>query len=323
MSESRADAVVLLSGGLDSSTALAWAVRRKGWRAAAISFDYGQRHRVELEAARRVAEALGVVEHRVVSVDMRAIGGSALTDDAIPVPRRGPQPDTIPPTYVPARNIVFLSLAAGLAETLGCTRLVIGANVVDYSGYPDCRPEFLEAFAKALAAGTKASVEGGRWEIEAPLLQMAKEEIIALGLELGLDYGLTHSCYEPDEEGNPCGQCDSCFFRIRAFAKLGRTDPRLACFRAPELLHRDENGRVSINAELVKHAIRLGEDEALTRCFVCGGADFGVFVYGIPRKDELKELEARGVSYTLCGCLIMPRAGMLRYYCTSCGAGYL
>ncbi len=317
----KADAVVLLSGGVDSSTALAWAVRKQGWRAAAISFDYGQRHEIELKAAQRVAEAIGVVEHRTVEVNLRAIGGSALTDERIAVPRRGPIPKHIPPTYVPARNIVFLALAAGYAETLGCTRLVIGANIVDYSGYPDCRPEFLQAFAKALTAGTKVGAEGGHWRIEAPLLQMGKEEIIALGLELGLDYALTHSCYDPDEEGHPCGQCDSCFFRIRAFAKLGHTDPLLACFRAPELLQKGEDGHIKIRYHEVRRAIRLAPEETLARCFVCGSTAIGVFLGSTP-DETWKAVQRKGTPYTVYE-RVPPMIGKLRYYCTNCGACYL
>ena len=253
------DAVVLLSGGLDSATALAWAVRARGWKVAAISLDYGQRHRVELAAARRVAESLGVAEHRIVAVGLRAIGGSALTDEALAVPKDGPQPGTIPVTYVPARNIIFLALAASFAETLGCTRLVIGANIVDYSGYPDCRPAFLDAFCTALDRGTKRGAEGARWTIEAPLLRLAKEEIIALGLRLGLDYGLTHSCYDPDAQGRACGRCDACIFRARAFAALGRPDPVLAHFRNPQ-----------------KDTLRLPltEGKPPACCWACGGANW-------------------------------------------------
>lgn len=219
-----AAAVVLLSGGLDSSTALAWATRRQGWRCHTIAFDYGQRHRIELAAAVRVADALGSLSHRVIKVDLAAIGGSALTAD-IAVPKDALGEATIPITYVPARNLIFLSLAAALAETVGATRLVIGANVVDYSGYPDCRPEFLDAFARAATLGTKMGVEGGRLVVEAPLVRMTKPEIICLGLELGFDYSLTHSCYDPDAAGAACGRCDSCLIRQRAFADLGLADP--------------------------------------------------------------------------------------------------
>jgi 7-cyano-7-deazaguanine synthase len=217
-------AVVLLSGGLDSSTALAWAVREQGWQCHTLAFDYGQRHRVELDAAARVARSMGVSDHRVIRVDLNVIGGSALTAD-IDVPKDSHDDGSIPITYVPARNLVFLSLAAGFAETVQADRLVIGANVVDYSGYPDCRPEFLEAFARAATLGTKAGSEGQALKIEAPLLQLDKSEIIELGLRLGLDYGLTRSCYDPLPDGSPCGHCDSCHYRRQGFARLGKEDP--------------------------------------------------------------------------------------------------
>jgi len=217
-------AVVLLSGGLDSSTALAWAARRMGWECHSVAFDYGQRHRIELEASARVAEAMETASHRVIRVDLRSIGHSALTSD-IPVPKDEAGRDGIPVTYVPARNLIFLSLAAGLAETVEASRLVIGANVVDYSGYPDCRQEFLDAFARAATLGTRAGVEGRPLRIEAPLIRLSKSEIIALGLELGLDYGLTRSCYDPLPNGMPCGHCDSCHFRRQGFAELGVEDP--------------------------------------------------------------------------------------------------
>jgi len=217
-------AVALLSGGLDSSTALAWAIRRKGWRCHSVAFDYGQRHHIELEAAARVARALGVVRHHVIAVDLAAIGGSALTDD-LAVPRDGESEEPIPVTYVPARNLIFLSLATALAETLAADRLIIGANIVDYSGYPDCRPEFLEAFARAAELGTKRGVEGHPLAIEAPLIRLAKADIIRLGLELELDYALTHSCYDPTPDGMPCGHCDSCRFRRQGFAEVGVADP--------------------------------------------------------------------------------------------------
>ncbi len=217
-------AVVLLSGGLDSSTALAWARREKGYQCHSVAFDYGQRHRIELEAAARVAQALDVIDHRVIRVDLAAIGGSALTDD-IAVPKDQPDDGHIPVTYVPARNLIFLSLAAGLAEVTGASRLVIGANVIDYSGYPDCRPEFLHAFAEAARIGTRRGAEGHALHIDAPLIRLKKSEIITLGLRLGLDYGLTHSCYDPDEQGRPCGHCDACRFRLQGFAELGISDP--------------------------------------------------------------------------------------------------
>jgi 7-cyano-7-deazaguanine synthase len=229
MSRRMSTAVVLLSGGLDSSTALAWAVRRQGWHCHTVAFDYGQRHRIELTAAARVAASLGAVSHRVIRVDLAAIGGSALTDD-IAVPKDQAPPDQadsgrIPVTYVPARNLIFLSLAAAVAETVAARHLVIGANIVDYSGYPDCRPEFLEAFARAANLGTRAGTSGQPLEIAAPLITLKKSEIIALGRELGVDYGLTRSCYDPGPDGSPCGHCDSCRFRRQGFADLQLTDP--------------------------------------------------------------------------------------------------
>lgn len=221
-------AVVLLSGGLDSATAAAWA-RHEGYRLSALSFDYGQRHRVELDAARDVAAALGITDHVVLPLDLAAFGGSALVDPAIPVPKD--RPDTalaqgIPSTYVPARNTVFLSLALAMAETRGAEAIVLGVNAVDYSGYPDCRPEFLAAFAEVARLGTKAGVEGQPIEIVAPLVTLSKAEIISLGLSLGLDYRLTKSCYDPDAGGRPCGHCDSCLIRAAGFRAAGATDPR-------------------------------------------------------------------------------------------------
>jgi len=217
-------AVVLLSGGLDSSTALAWAVREKGWQCHTVAFDYGQRHHIELNASARVASFMNITDHRVLRVDLAAIGGSALTGN-LDVPKNQEKNTAIPVTYVPARNLVFLSMAAALGECLGVSRLVIGANIVDYSGYPDCRPEFFEAFARAARLGTKAGIEGRPLMIEAPLIRMKKSEIIAMGLHLGMDYGLTHSCYDPGPDGAPCGHCDSCRFRRLGFAELGREDP--------------------------------------------------------------------------------------------------
>jgi 7-cyano-7-deazaguanine synthase len=217
-------AVVLLSGGLDSSTALAWAVRRQGWHCHTVAFDYGQRHRIELEAAARVSAALGAQSHRVIRVDLAAIGGSALTDD-IAVPKDQADSDEIPVTYVPARNLIFLSLATAVAETVAARHLVIGANIVDYSGYPDCRPEFLEAFARVANLGTRAGISGQPLAIAAPLITLKKSEIIALGRELGVDYGLTRSCYDPGPDGSPCGHCDSCRFRRQGFAELQLADP--------------------------------------------------------------------------------------------------
>ena len=216
--------VVLLSGGLDSATALAWASKEMGWICHTVAFDYGQRHSIEIEASANVARSLGITDHRIITVDLGAIGGSALTED-IDVPKDQHDNGSIPITYVPARNMIFLSLAAGLAEAVHANRIVIGANVVDYSGYPDCRPDFLDSFAKTATLGTKAGAEGRPFEIIAPLLQLDKSEIITLGLKLGLDYGLTRSCYDPLPDGMPCGHCDSCLFRQEGFAKLSRTDP--------------------------------------------------------------------------------------------------
>jgi 7-cyano-7-deazaguanine synthase len=220
-------AVVLLSGGLDSTTTLAVA-KAQGLAMYALSVDYGQRHRVELERAERVARALGAAEHRTVRLDLRAIGGSALTA-AIDVPKGRSADDMahgIPITYVPARNTILLGLALGYAETVGAFDLFIGANVLDYSGYPDCRPEFLEAFERLANLATKAAVEGiGRFRVHAPLLKMTKAEIIREGTRLGVDYSLTLSCYDPDAEGRACGTCDSCLLRKKGFEEVGVVDP--------------------------------------------------------------------------------------------------
>jgi 7-cyano-7-deazaguanine synthase len=220
-------AVALVSGGLDSATTLAVA-RSEGFAVHALSVDYGQRHRRERECARRVAAALGAVEHRVVTVDLRAVGGSALTADLdVPKDRSHEQIGTgIPVTYVPARNTVFLGLALGFAEVVGAFDLFIGANAIDYSGYPDCRPEFLEAFERLANLATKAAVEGrGQFCVHAPLLRLSKAEIIREGVRLGVDYGLTLSCYDPDGEGRACGRCDSCQLRRKGFAEAGLDDP--------------------------------------------------------------------------------------------------
>lgn len=207
-------AVVLLSGGIDSATTLAIALS-EGCECHVLSLDYGQRHRVELDAARRVAASLGVTDQLVIKVDMRGIGGSALTAD-IDVPEGHDGPGGIPVTYVPARNTIFLSIALGWAEALGAGDIFIGANAVDYSGYPDCRPEYLEAFEHMANLATKEAVEGRmRFSIKAPLLRMTKAEIIKLGRKLGLDYSLTLSCYDPSPGGEPCGRCDSCLIRER------------------------------------------------------------------------------------------------------------
>jgi 7-cyano-7-deazaguanine synthase len=218
-----ARAVVLLSGGLDSTTALAWA-RAQGYACSTLAVDYGQRHRVELEAARRVAAAQGVQDHREVRVDLRAIGGSALTAE-IAVPKSGVDTATIPVTYVPARNSMFLSLALGLAETLGAADLVAGMNAIDYSGYPDCRPEFVRAFESLANLATKAGVEGARFTVHTPLMKLDKAGIIRLGHSLGVDYALTHSCYDPSPAGLACGACDSCRLRARGFREAGLPDP--------------------------------------------------------------------------------------------------
>jgi 7-cyano-7-deazaguanine synthase len=220
--------VVLLSGGLDSATVLAIA-RDQGFECHAISFDYGQRHRVELDSARRVGEHHGVSSHRIVNIDLRAFGGSALTDD-IDVPKdrdESQMSSAIPVTYVPARNTVFLSYALALAEVLECTDVFIGVNAVDYSGYPDCRPEYIAAFERMANLATKAGVEGRKLTIHTPLIDLPKTEIIRRGLELGVDYGLTHSCYDPSDTGVPCARCDSCLLRKHAFEELGRIDPVL------------------------------------------------------------------------------------------------
>jgi 7-cyano-7-deazaguanine synthase len=220
-------AVVLLSGGLDSTTVLAIA-RHEGYRPYALSFRYGQRHDVELAAARRVAAAMGVADHVVAEIDLRAFGGSALTAD-IDVPRHERVEDLsdgIPVTYVPARNTIFLSFALAWAETLGASDIFIGVNALDYSGYPDCRPEYVSAYQAMANLATKAGVEGSqRLHIHTPLIDLTKAQIIRRGLELGVDYGLTHSCYDPSEDGRPCGTCDSCLLRQKGFAEVGIEDP--------------------------------------------------------------------------------------------------
>ncbi len=219
-------AVVLLSGGLDSATVLAIA-RDEGYACHCLSFDYGQRHSVELEASARVAAALGAASHRIARVDLRAFGGSALTADiAVPKDRDSAHlAEAIPVTYVPARNIIFLSFALGLAEVQGAQDIFIGANAVDYSGYPDCRPEFIEAFARMAAVGTKAGVEGRPFRIQTPIIALSKAEIIRRGHALGVDYSLTHSCYDPSPTGLACGGCDSCQLRRAGFAAAGIPDP--------------------------------------------------------------------------------------------------
>jgi len=220
-------AVLLLSGGLDSATTFVIA-KAQGYSVYALSIDYGQRHRVELERAEHIARALGAIEHRTVKIDLRCLGGSALTDEiAVPKGRTSDEMDHgIPVTYVPARNTLLLGLALGYAETIGAFEIFFGANVLDYSGYPDCRPEFLEAFERLANLATKAGVEGtGRFRVHAPLLKMTKAEIIREGTRLGVDYSMTLSCYDPDKQGRPCGQCDSCQLRKKGFAEAGLADP--------------------------------------------------------------------------------------------------
>jgi len=225
-----ADAVVLLSGGLDSYTAAAIA-RSEGFRLFALTIRYGQRHALELEAARAVAARLGVARHVELDVDLSAFGGSSLTSDA-PVPKdREIIPDEIPSTYVPARNTIFLSLALGWAEVLGAHDIVIGVNALDYSGYPDCRPEFVSAFERLASLATAEGVRGRAFRIHAPLQQMGKADIIRRGLQLGVDYGLTHSCYDPTPTGRPCGRCDSCLLRAAGFREAGVADPVLGVSR--------------------------------------------------------------------------------------------
>ena len=218
-------AVVLLSGGLDSYTAAAVA-QRDGFALSALSINYGQRHVRELEAARAVAAALGVERHLELALDLSQIGGSSLTSSAIDVPKdHAIDPNEIPNTYVPARNTIFLSMALGWAEVLGAADIVIGVNALDYSGYPDCRPEFIQAFERLARLATKAGVEGRPLTVHTPLISLSKADIIRLGLSLGLDYGLTHSCYDPPPSGLPCGHCDSCRLRAAGFAEARATDP--------------------------------------------------------------------------------------------------
>jgi 7-cyano-7-deazaguanine synthase len=219
-------AVVLLSGGLDSYTAAAIA-KADGFELYALTIAYGQRHAREVEAARAVARALGVARHLELPIDLRAIGGSSLTSDA-PVPRdRDLDAVDIPSTYVPARNTIFLSLALGWAEVVGAQDLVIGVNALDYSGYPDCRPDFIRAFERLARLATRAGVEGAAFRIQTPLIALTKAEIIQRGVTLGLDYGLTHSCYDPRADGAPCGRCDSCALRAKGFMQAGVADPLL------------------------------------------------------------------------------------------------
>jgi len=217
-------AVVLLSGGLDSATTLAICAS-DGFEPHALSFDYGQRHKFELNAAPRVAESLGAREHRLATIDLRIFGGSALTDDIAVPKNRGANANEIPITYVPARNTIFLSYALAWCEVLGAADIFIGANAIDYSGYPDCRPEFISAFEHLAGLATKAGVEGTRFQIHAPLLSMSKADIIRKGTELSVDFSLTHSCYDPTAKGLACGECDSCRLRLAGFREAGLTDP--------------------------------------------------------------------------------------------------
>lgn len=221
-------AVVLVSGGLDSATTLAIA-RKEGFACHALTFRYGQRHSREIEAARRVVQSLGAVEHRLIDIDLRALGGSALTDSRIDVPKDredlGDSTD-IPPTYVPARNTIFLSYALAWAEVLAAFDIFIGVNSTDYSGYPDCRAEFIAAFEAMANLATAAAVQGkGRYRVHTPIIEMTKGQIISTGTGLGVDYALTHSCYDPDSAGRSCGRCDSCRLRLKGFAEAGLTDP--------------------------------------------------------------------------------------------------
>jgi 7-cyano-7-deazaguanine synthase len=215
-------AVILLSGGLDSATVLAMA-RDEGYQCYTLGFDYGQRHSAELQAAQKVTAAQGAVEHKVVKLDLRAIGGSALTDDSIAVPEE--ETSGIPVTYVPARNTVFLSIALAWAEVLGAQDIFVGVNAVDYSGYPDCRPEYIAAFERMANLATRAGVEGARLSIRTPLMQMSKADIVRRGTQLGVDYSLTVSCYQALPDGAACGRCDSCRLRAAGFAEAGLADP--------------------------------------------------------------------------------------------------
>ena len=216
-------AVCLLSGGLDSSTCLAWA-KREGFTCYALSFDYGQRHRMELDAARRVADSMGVARLITIPIDLRPFGGSALTDRDIAVPKE--RTSGIPVTYVPVRNTIFLSLALAWAEVLGAANIVIGVNAIDYSGYPDCRPEFIHAYETMANLATRAGVEGHtKLKIHTPLIELSKAGIIKLAAELNVDLSLTHSCYDPEADGHACGQCDSCVLRLKGFQEAGLVDP--------------------------------------------------------------------------------------------------
>jgi len=220
--------VILLSGGIDSATSLAIALS-EGFKCYALTFRYGQRHQREIEAAKKIAQSLAVAEHRIIDIDLAAFGGSALTDPNIEVPKnRAELSDSaqIPPTYVPARNTIFLSYALAWAEVLSVFDIFIGVNTTDYSGYPDCRAEFIAAFEKTANLGTAAAIQDrGQYRINTPIIEMTKGDIILTGNKLGVDYSLTHSCYDPDEQGRSCGQCDSCRFRLKGFAEAGLKDP--------------------------------------------------------------------------------------------------
>jgi 7-cyano-7-deazaguanine synthase len=228
MTEKGKKAVVLLSGGLDSATTLAIA-RSEGFRCYALTFRYGQRHQREIEAAKKVADSLEVIEHRCINVDLAQFGGSALTDSSTRVPKNRAdlgRPGRIPPTYVPARNTVFLSYALAWAEVLGAFDIFIGVNAVDYSGYPDCRPEFISAFERTANLATAAAIKKkGKYKIHTPIINMTKREIILTGTKLGVDFSLTHSCYDPNDKGRSCGRCDSCRLRLKGFADAGLKDP--------------------------------------------------------------------------------------------------
>jgi len=221
-------AVVLLSGGLDSATTLAIA-HSEGFQLFALTFEYGQRHQQEIEAAKKVANSLRAIEHRIIDIDLAQFGGSALTDPIIEVPKDRADlgnPDQIPPTYVPVRNTIFLSYALAWAEVLGAFDIFIGVNTTDYSGYPDCRPEFIKAFEKTANLATAAAIQGkGQYRIHTPIINMTKAQIILTGIKLGVDYSLTHSCYDPDEKGRSCGRCDACRLRLKGFAEAGLKDP--------------------------------------------------------------------------------------------------
>jgi 7-cyano-7-deazaguanine synthase len=219
-------AVVLVSGGIDSTTTLAIAIA-EGYEAYALSFEYGQRHQIETKAARRVADSLGAKEHRIAKIDLRVFGGSALTDD-IDVPKQRSEKEIahgVPVTYVPARNTIFLAYALAWAEVISGNDIFLGVNAIDYSGYPDCRPKFIEAFERLADLGTKAGVEGRRFQIHTPLIKFSKAEIIRKAVELGVDLSLTHSCYDPSPEGLACGECDSCLLRLKGFREAEIKDP--------------------------------------------------------------------------------------------------